>query len=692
MTSGAPAGARRAAIAALAALLAALALAPADAVARHRKKPPRATVVVNVLTLTQQEARDSGVLHVELRASRDATVRLHALLRDGKGKNGKGTLIAPNRTIFIKRGQRINFRLKLSGKGRLRFGQGCAVLPVSVVARARGFRHGRDTVATRRLPSLKACPGSGGGGSGGGVGSGQPLGNGPGPALTYSIGTADRSIGTEPDGKWKGAKVYLGGYGISGGQPIADQGRAANGILGTGPRVHAFALSDGKHPFAMADIEVQGWFVANKDLPYGLIDMRKEVARRTGGALGAEHVFIQSDHSHGGADPMGVWGNSPNDFRKYMFEQTVAAIVDAWQHRQPANLYYGYAPARDLQSNQFDYDASNKVMDSDVRVLQARGSDDKPIATILDFSSHPTVDGSSNQHIAGDWPQQANLLMAKRYGGAAMTIVGTLGRTQPADRGCPSVPSGPNATDSIPSYALCKLDDYAGKVVNRVDKALANATLIAGKPVVDSKSYLIQDPADNGVVYVGLGVGGAPIGVPIDRALTPPWLQGNILGTVTGTARIGDVILSSVPGEIYPQIALKVAASVPDVRAHGFMTAGLSNDQLGYIIYPYTDYPEPILSTFIVRGDSFPCTPTPDPKDPQNSNPCPLDPIGNDNYAFNVSKTLGARVTCSLLRGAGDVFGKGSKYRDANSECAPFANDTLFADGMDVNFPTAPVP
>jgi hypothetical protein len=69
-----------------------------------------------------------------------------------------------------------------------------------------------------------------------------------------------------------------------------------------------------------------------------------------------------------------------------------------------------------------------------------------------------------------------------------------------------------------------------------------------------------------------------------------------------------------------------------------------------------------------------------------------VDPIGNDNYAFNVSKTLGARVTCSLLRGAGEVFGKGSKYRDANSECTAFPNDTLFQHAADVDFPTAPAP
>jgi hypothetical protein len=78
-----------------------------------------------------------------------------------------------------------------------------------------------------------------------------------------------------------------------------------------------------------------------------------------------------------------------------------------------------------------------------------------------------------------------------------------------------------------------------------------------------------------------------------------------------------------------------------------------------------------VLATFVSRGDQLP---TPDP-------------IGNDNYAFNVSKTLGARVTCSLLRGAGEVFGKGSQYRDAEPDCVAFPNDTVFPEGEDVTFP-----
>ena len=93
--------------------------------------------------------------------------------------------------------------------------------------------------------------------------------------------------------------------------------------------------------------------------------------------------------------------------------------------------------------------------------------------------------------------------------------------------------------------------------------------------------------------------------------------------------------------------------------------AGLANDQLGYLIAPYEAYPEPIRQSFFNQeGDE-------------------VSPIDNDNYFFNVSHTTGERVTCTFLRGAGELLGKGSAFRDAYDRCATFANDAVLPDGAD---------
>ena len=481
---------------------------------------------------------------------------------------------------------------------------------------------------------------------------------------SYSVGIATRSINPDPDGSYAGQPVFLGGYGIGGGTPFL-AGRPATGILGEGPSVRAFAVTDEEgNAFAIADIETQGWFAATKNGPYGLIDMRKAVQQATGGALPAENVVVQSDHSHGGADTIGVWGGVPEEYMAFMKQQTVDAIVEAFESRERGTLWYGTAPGDGLLANQFDYDAANSTVDSDVRVLQARDDEGVPFATMLNFSAHTTVLGDDNTKITGDWVQRANPLMEQRFGGEAMTVVATLGRTQPTDRNCE------DPTKTGDAAELCRLDQYATRVVDRATQAVESAEQITGNPLVAARSYLVEDVSSSPLL-LGLLYAGQPAGVPINRAMTPPWLAGNVLGTITASARIGDVLLSSGPGEMYPQIALKVADTVP---ARGHMVAGLANDQLGYLIAPYESYPEPIRRSFFNQaGDE-------------------VSPIDNDNYFFNVSHTMGERVTCSLLRGAGEIFDAGSQYRDSYDRCATFPNDTALEHGSDVTLSDLPNP
>jgi len=369
-------------------------------------------------------------------------------------------------------------------------------------------------------------------------------------------------------------------------------------------------------------------------------------------------VIVQSNHTHGGPDTTGVFGGVPAAYRAFVARQVTDAIVEAFRSMRPGRLYYGTRDARDLQSNQFDYDAQNSVMDSEMRVLQARDDLGRPYATLLDWSAHPTVLGSSNRKATADWPMMANEKLEQRYGGKVQVVPATLGRTQPNDRGCPD-----NSVTDADRKSLCALGEYAGRVVARAELAVSGARRLTGAPVVRTTSYLVTDLASNAVI-MGFDYAGAPAGIPIYRSTSPPWLTGNVLSTVTGTALIGDVLLMSIPGEAYPQIPREVRRLVP---AKGFMTIGLSQDQLGYLIAPYTAYTEPIRRTFFnQRGDQ-------------------VDPISNDNYAFNVSHTMGERVICSLLRGAGDVLGKGLEFRRRHDTCDQFSNDLSSPEGADTH-------
>jgi hypothetical protein len=517
----------------------------------------------------------------------------------------------------------------------------------------------------------------------------------------YTVGMATRSVAV-PDELIKARNVYLGGYGLGNGRvgdsilgidnpakpadngfPAYDDGRAADGNLDGGPSVRAAVVSAGRNSFAIADIENQGCFTQNKQ-GYGLVTMRLAVERRTKGALPADHVDVQCDHSHGGPDLIGAWGGVPTSYLKLVQERTVDAIVEAYKEQQPAELWYGTAQSgvegRDqvpedkngnaLLTNQMLNDpyGDNDVMDDELRVLQARDpGTGEPFATILNLNAHPTVLGSSNTKATGDWPQFANKLMESdpgTFGTKALTVVGTLGRQQPARGDCRdgSIPQNQRG-DSNPAWAICKLAQYSQRVVERAKVALAAAKPITGTPKVVAKTYLIADTASNAGILALNDVGDL-IGAPIMRSNTPPWRTGTVVGTVTGSALIGNVLLSSMPGEAYPQIPLAVRDVLKNAGVKGFMTAGLSNDQLGYIIAPVPEgYPYPIQRAVVDQ---------------------------NDNMLFNASQTLGERLTCSLLRGAGEVLGKGNRYWQAYDKCVAFASDMAFPEGADVApFPAA---
>jgi hypothetical protein len=124
---------------------------------------------------------------------------------------------------------------------------------------------------------------------------------------------------------------------------------------------------------------------------------------------------------------------------------------------------------------------------------------------------------------------------------------------------------------------------------------------------------------------------------------------------------------------------------VADVVKARQLNIGTAGDFLGYIIAPLEAYPDPIWRSMF-SGDFCATDPT----------TCSVDsftpkPIGNDNYFFNVSHTFGERLTCSLLRGAGDTLaGDPTKYWSQYPRCAAFANDLALPPDADLT--ATPVP
>src|SRR3954452_20751673 len=176
----------------------------------------------------------------------------------------------------------------------------------------------------------------------------------------YLVGAATQDI--TPTGP-----VNLGGFGLGDGTVIPDAivGRGGFGAAKNERiRARAMVFDDGKQAIAIADIETQGMFAAYEDGPYGLSDIAEQVAKDLPG-LKADHILIASDHTHSGPDTIGAWGGVPDAYLKYIHDQTVKAIEEAYTGRVLADVRAGHSDASDLIYNQSCTEALNQSKQPD---------------------------------------------------------------------------------------------------------------------------------------------------------------------------------------------------------------------------------------------------------------------------------------------------------------------------------------
>ena len=450
------------------------------------------------------------------------------------------------------------------------------------------------TATSTRTPEVTATP----------VGSPRPTLP---PARTgLYVGIAKRNITPS-------SPVFLGGYGFG-------PGRRSTGVLSP-IYVRAMVISNGEQTVAFASNETQGAFAAYKRGPFGLTDMRRVVAQATSGAISADHIVISSDHSHAGPDTTGVWGGLPNAYMEFLLEQTVGAIVDAWNQMRPAELRVGAVDATELLRSQFAEPPNDRV-DGELRILAAYDADEpqRLRALMINFAAHATVMGAGNTLISADWPGVVAEGSEAEWGlDGALVMVADVGRTQPADRG---------DLDEVP-----RLTEYSGRVLAKVREAVAAASPLEGTAIA-ARQFFMREPYANPLMDASV------LASVISRSSQPPWLDNMAVGTLVSGIRVGEAFFAALPGEGYPAIQFELQQRV---QAQKHFVFGLANDQLGYLIAPEEGYEQ-------VRAAA----------------------PGNDNAIFNVSPSIGDHVLCVALDAASAV---GFAISEPLAKCARWAGE-----------------
>jgi hypothetical protein len=394
-----------------------------------------------------------------------------------------------------------------------------------------------------------------------------------------------------------GVPVYSGGFGqspaIYGDQQLKDNGLNARAIY----------VSNGKHAVTMVAVDSQGIFAAVQQAStdpltsgLGSAGMRADAARdisraHIGPAMTAADIIVQGSHSHSAPTVMGLWGPVDIRYLQLLHDRVVQAIVNAARAAQPAYLQYSSvdAPFLDnINTNQTD-SYQGWLQDGQVSILRAISArSNATIASYANVPAHPDIvngagiaQGCIDRRVptdqcpalTADYFGRVRKLLEDQLGGTGIVAGATLGREE----------------SPIQVGGIDRMNNYGRLVTELVTRALAAPKWVTDGTVASSETFM-QVPGTNpallALVLAWQGPASAirpatdQVSLPADRADTPPYQTGNVIGTPVTALRIGRLAYVTLNGEAFPEVRHDITAGVKDAE----MVVGLSlgNDQLGY--------------------------------------------------------------------------------------------------------------
>jgi hypothetical protein len=410
-----------------------------------------------------------------------------------------------------------------------------------------------------------------------GIASGQE------PQVVLRAGADARSIVPDQDGDGTPdlERIYLGGFGLGpyrvfdpNYEPITYVGpenRPAAGVdpLGIWVRSIAFANQQGQ-TVVVQSLDLQGYFLAFKGCDCGADAIRRGFSEATG--IPAANLLVHATHQHAGPNVLGHQGGVPSWYLEQVRDTAIASAAVAVEALEPALLGAGteFVP----EYHRHRRSTYTPAIDDTLVYLHAtRPSDGSTIATLVNYSAHPTVLGSDNRIIHPDYPGPLVRAVERDLGGTAVYLNGGLGNVSPV---------APEAEDMY-ARAVALGEGIAGVVTTDV----ANGTQPVGGDTVAAYVQTFEHPITNPVL-----IGGSALHVYMrsDALLTVsatplPYPSGAFpLRAVTegGGFRIGDATVLFSPGEIFGAIAS--AAKGASTWTSATLVAGLGNDHVGYIM------------------------------------------------------------------------------------------------------------
>lgn len=332
--------------------------------------------------------------------------------------------------------------------------------------------------------------------------------------------------------------VYLAGF---------DPDRPATGVHDD-LMVRTVALSDGGTPVVLSVCDLVG-------------------LTRAHGPKGAR--VLACTHTHHGPDGLGFWGRPLEgvtgidpDYLDRVRATVAASQEAAVAALEPCVLRTGSVQVPDVVRNFRNPD----VLDDELSVLQAVRPDGTAVATLAVFACHPEVVAADTTEVTADYPGYFCAAVEARHGGIAVFAVGALGGMQ------------------SPATEVRTHDE-----ARRIGEVLAAAagTALAGaadqiEPEVGFDRAEVLIDLQNPIYELGMELGVVPAAERRDGQVV----------TEVSLMRLGDALLASVPGELFPELGLALKEAMRVAGAATPVVVGLADDELGYLV-PEEDFVVP---------------------------------------------------------------------------------------------------
>jgi len=356
---------------------------------------------------------------------------------------------------------------------------------------------------------------------------------------TYQVGFAQRDV-TPTQEIIDSGQTYMGGYGL-----WTARGTATG--IHDPLSVRVLFIEENGQKICIVIVDSMG-------LPGILIEqITTKVAKNID--IDPQRIMIGATHSHAAPDLVGLWGGSPEEYKDLLIDNTVNAITEAYDSREPALLYYSKSKGNANNRRGWDFTDDDIVT---LEVVSEKTGD--RIAALINFAVHPVVSRQSNLLISSDFIHYLRNYAETEFGAPIVYVNGAIGDVHPFDD-----------EQSGDTWAVAQ--KYGEAVAHDALKALESKKPISVGISFRHREFSIK--IDNTVLSIVHS-----LGLVNDRSMGSFWDK----SVVTSIAyfSLGDQVQGiAVPGEALTRtgIALKQQLSFP-----AKMILGLNGGCLGYFV------------------------------------------------------------------------------------------------------------